>query len=314
MNDAHPETLFNPSKFFVETPMIERLIEHIHSWLWNGVTGGLIVGDNRVGKTRAIKRLSNALVNRSMETIPTHHLSISRRDQNTVASLYRNLCLSLDIIPTLRTTADQMANDLLHYFGEAAIQNSTKQFVLFIDEFQRLHPRQLEAFAELYDKLAEIEVNLCVIFVGNRISSKQLLERVADPANELVRGRFFTRSYHYTGISNHSELKRVLQAFDKKSTADNLNVSITKYFVGDRCPCGWKLSSLSDEIWAIFSEEYKQSLSIQSWGMQYAISAIKALIVDYIPKYGIEDQDDIREMIRESIEVSGLVPDLVSAA
>lgn len=312
MQSSHPETIFNPSKFFVPTPMINQLVEHLHSWLWNGVTGGYVVGDNRIGKTFAIKQMDGLLLNRAMEPIPVHYLSISRRDQNTVASVYKNLCLSLDMTPSSRTTADEMANDLLHYFAEAAIQNTTQQFVLFIDEFQRLHPRQLEVFAELYDKLAEAEINLCVIFVGNKISSKPLIDRILDPNNELIRGRFFTKSYHYTGITNHSDLKFILKAFDEKFMYQDKEISITNYFVGKHCQEDWKVTTLSTEIWEVFNEYYRRPLSVNSWGMQYFVATIKALLVDYLPRHGIQDKELVRDMIKESIEISGIVPDLVS--
>ena len=71
-----------------------------------------------------------------------------------------------------------------------AMCNSTKQVVLIVDEMQRLHIRQLEAFAELHDGLTELNVNLSVFFIGNHSSAQSLLEIIMKPHNELIRGRF----------------------------------------------------------------------------------------------------------------------------
>ena len=45
--------------------------------------------------------------------------------------------------------------------------------------------------------------------------------------------------------------------------------------------------------------------------MQYFITAMTMLILDYLPEYGIEDDDEISDMIRHSIDASGLVPSMV---
>jgi hypothetical protein len=252
------------------------------------------------------------LETRSGQPIPAHHFAVSMRDKNTVASIFRNLCLSLGMELKDRVTSDQMSNDLLHYFTEAAVINSTTQFVLFVDEFQRLHTRQLDVFAELYDKLFEININLCVIFVGNSTSSKDLLDHIVEPENELIRGRFFTKGYQYYGIRSKSEVKSILKHFDSKVSNAGETTSITKYFTDNKR--NLKLSSLSNDIWGVFKDEYMKNLGLQSWGMQYFLSTVKTLLVDFIPTCDIDDKELLREMIRRSIRLSGLEPDLVSAA
>ena len=115
-NQLHP--IYNPSEFFINTPMMEELKQQLQSWLCNGISGGVVLGNNRIGKTSAMRHLSNQLVNRLSEKIPVHRMTISRRDVNTVASVFKNLCFSLNKTLKSRATSDDMANDLMHYFGE----------------------------------------------------------------------------------------------------------------------------------------------------------------------------------------------------
>ena len=76
-------------------------------------------------------------------------------------------------------------------------------------------------------------------------------------------------------------------------------------------PSSWKLTSLAPKIWQIYNEEYKKPLKLRGWPMQYFITAMTMLILDYLPEYGIEDDDEISDMIRHSIDASGLVPSMV---
>ena len=303
-------TIHNPSEFFIETPMITKLNERIHQWLWNGSTGGLILGDYRMGKTRAMQDISSKLENRHGQPIPTFRMSMTRRDVYTVASVFRNLCYSLNKNISSQATADQMSNNLLHFFAEQSQQNDSSQIVLIVDEMQRLTLRQLEAFAEIHDALAELKINLCVIFVGNISESQSLLQSVMSPNYELIRGRFFIQSYLFYGLKSHSDVLACLEEFDKKNYFTTDQHSITQYFLSEGHSAGWRLTSISNEIWQVFYENYKTRLNLESWGMHYFISTIKTLLIDYLPRYGVDDTNAVLEMIDESIKVSGLVPDL----
>lgn len=302
----HP--IFNASEFFIPTPMITELEKKIQSWLWNGITGGVILGKYRIGKTRAIQYLSSHLQNRLMQNIPARCLTIKQRDVKTIASIFKNLCFSLDLKPKSRATSDDMANLLIHYFGELALSNDTRQVVIIVDEMQRLQLKQLEAFAELYDNLSELKINLSVIFIGNYEASKPLLHEVMRDENELLRGRFFTQSCAYYGLRSQKEIKQCLSAYDDK---DSAGISITQKFLTKEYDSGFRMADLSHLVWDVYDQEYRQTLKLDSWGMQYFISMINTLIIDYLPRYGVENEKDLRSMIHRSIDVSGLVPSLV---
>ncbi len=308
-SSTHP--IFNQSEFMIKTPMMEELESKLQHWLWNGITGGLIVGNYRVGKTRATQYIANRLKNRSDQLIPVHRLTIHRRDVNTVASIFRNLCLSLNKKISLRARADDMSNDLIHYFGELAMSNDTNQVVLIVDEMHRLNIHQLEAFAELYDRLVELKVNISVFFIGNYTATQDLIKKVLSSENELIRGRFFTDSYIYHGLQSHAEVKKCLKQYDDVKFPLGENQSVTEYFLKVEYDKGWRLNELSHEIWEVFYDNYKSQLKLSSWPMQYFISTLKTLIIDYLPRYGIDDNRLTYDMIDESIKASGLIPNLV---
>jgi hypothetical protein len=124
METLNPESIFNPANFSIDTPMIDCLKDQIHSWLWNGIGGGCITGDYRIGKTHAISRIVGCLTTRNGEKIETHAYSIATRDYKTIASVFRNLCISFNIKLSSRTTADDMSEHLVHKLGELSLFNS----------------------------------------------------------------------------------------------------------------------------------------------------------------------------------------------
>lgn len=303
MESFDPNVIFNPSAFFIKTPALEKLKEQLHHWLRTGMTGGLILGDNRIGKTRAIEYVSHKLVTISGEKIPAKRITISLRDVSTITSIFRNLCFALDIPVKTRSKADDMANDLTHYLGELSLQNSNRQVVLLVDEMQRLKVNQLNAFAELHDNLVGLKSNLCIFFIGNLGSSHSLLETIMNERYELIRGRFFTHTLNFYGLQGKEDVSFCLKEFDK---------DFTEHYLPKDYNEGWRLDKLSIVLWHIFEANYKRPLKLDSWALQYFIAAVRILLVDYLPRFNIHDQDDVEKMIIESIKASGLTPDLIS--
>lgn len=304
---VHP--IFSQSDFTFQTPMIIELENKLHEWIWNGATGGLVLGAYRIGKKKAFESISSRLKNRLNESIPVKRLTIKRRDVSTIASIFKNLCYALDIPVKNKATSDEMSNDIIHCFADLSLKNSTHQIVLVVDEMQRLNIKQIEAFAELYDVLSDIKISLIVIFVGNLNSSKSLIEQIKSDYNELIRGRFFTQYYRFYGLKNHDNTYKCLLTYD--SNIEN-RTSITEYFLEKDYREGFRLADLSHQIWGIYENEYAKNLKIESWPMQYFVSMIKTLIVDYLPTYGVKNSYEMDEMIRKSIDASGLKPNLIT--
>ncbi len=301
----HP--IFNQSNFFIPTKQIESLKDELECWLSNGSTGGVILGAPRQGKSKAIKHLSEGLKNRCSELIPSAYISIKPRDTSTVTSVFKNLAYSLDIPFKARATSDELSNQVCHHLGDMAVKNKTNQVVLFVDEVQRLKAQQLEAFAEVFDELNFVGINLSVFFIGNDVESEGLISQIKNYKNELIRGRFFTLFCEFEGLKNIAELRFCLNKYDSVKFKAVENKTVIEFFLPELHKQGWKIENLAEIIWDVFIEEYKKKLKISSWGMQYFTTAMRALIVDYLPQYGLQDDETMKQMIEESMKVSGLI-------
>jgi len=304
---AHP--IFNNSEFFIETPMIGKLTTQIERWIWNGDTGGLVLGDNRIGKSRAIRYVMQGIKNRLGESIPAIYISTPRRDTNTMAAVFKNLCFSLALECKSRPSADDMANLVYHRLADIAHKTSTRQVAMFVDEFQRLSCLQLEVFAEIYDQLSLVGVNICIIFVGNKQSAETLIENSLRTSNELVRGRFFIQKLHYHGIRLKDELRSCLGQYDHLKYPVENGDSYTGAFIKEP---KFLLSNTTDVFWDIYIKQFKSPLGLSSWPMQYFTSAVRILLVDYAPRYGTK-ADVLPALVERSMEASGLVKGLVAS-
>ena len=309
---AHP--IFNSAEFFVETPMAIDLRNQLNAWVQSGATGGAIFGAYRCGKSRAIEFVSDQIYNRLNQKIHTCRLTIHRRTAKTETSIFRNLCLSLRLVPKSRSTTDDMSDLVFHHFCDLALKNDTKQVVLFVDEVHRLTIDQLEAFCEIYDKLVEVKVNISIFFIGNSNTSANLIHLIEKERNELIRGRFFTRRFDFSGVRTANQVRKILSQYDKSHFPTPNGPSYTMHFAGEKCGKDFRLADLTEVIWEVFSDNYRNNLKLREWPMQYFISTIQMLLVDYLPMYGVDNDEQLYNSIYQSVEASELVSSLARIA
>jgi hypothetical protein len=310
---AYDHPIFNPLAFYIETPMIEELRTVIARWLWNGHTGGYIVGHARVGKSRAIRKAVENLTTRGGQPIPSFYMDFHQRDRATIASVFRNLKRALNLKLRIREVADEMSDDILHCFADAAFGNAHRYVILVVDEVQRATTQQLLAFTELYDILIRLQTNLFVLFIANVGESDALLKEIADNKHEQIRGRFFINGHSYHGLRSYQDLEACLRQYDElRCPADG--PTVTEVFLPSQYAQGWRLHKLAVPIWQMYREEFQQPLHLESWGMQYFTAAIKTLLVDYLPAFGVTNAAEVEVMIRKSIQASGLERSSVTVA
>lgn len=293
---------YNDSLFLIDTPMIQDLKNKINAWLWNGCCGAYISGQNRVGKSEMIRLLTNKLENRIGETIPTFSVSLSLRDVKTIASVFRNLCYSLELDIKKRLSADEMSNLVFNYLGEAALTNSTKQVVLFVDEMQFLNMMQINAFAELFNRLKRQDINLSIFFVGNTLEAEPLITKIENGRNELLRGRFFLHKTFFQGITGMIQLITCLDKYDNYIVKP-YNIKCTEYFLPEQYKNGWRLQLIAEPLWkAICCKQDENGQG--SFPMQYFSTTIRLLLADLLPTYNTQSSTDLYKLCRAAIKTS----------
>ncbi|GAB1266565.1 hypothetical protein NBRC116493_35360 [Aurantivibrio infirmus] len=311
LEDRFEHPIFKPLWLQFTTPSVKQLHQKLKQWIYCGITGGVIVGDARIGKTTAIEILHNRYTTRSKgQRIHCHRFVVPKRDTPTIANCLRALYFSAEFTLGKTKKADEMSEQLVHYFLDLACENDDKVVLLIVDEFHRLSINQIEVFAELHDKLRLLNASLHVYLMGNANEAEKLIGASERTEYAHLRGRFFNQKYYFSGIQNINDLKQCLRMYDVTRYPEETGPTYTEYFLPADFKKGWRLEQQAKLIWECYST-HRNELSINSWGMKYFVGTVSPLLTDYLPQYSTAQLS--RNMVEKCIEVSGLIPDYVRA-
>jgi hypothetical protein len=304
MGIASDHPMFNPSSFYLHTPMAEALSDFVLTTMWCGHPGGYVLGLPRQGKSTACLGLTRTLETRAGERVMVHRVVVSPRDRMTIAGILKNICFALNLSPSQRATADDMVSTIVYFLTDSACINSARHVVLLVDEFQRLSKDQLACFSELYDKLHIMNVNLKVFFIGNHSESMELLNSLDKAHFQHIKQRFFMHEHRFWGIRTFDELAACMQFYDEPYGLENEHEAMSKSAAPKDFEEGWRFKDLATSVWAVYNENYAHPLGLKSLGMQYFVAVMATLLADFIPRYGVCGELD--GCVSNAFEISGI--------
>lgn len=305
--DYYEHPVFHSSRLMLETPAIRRVHEDVTRLIWTGATGALLIGQARQGKSTAVRSLIGRLQTRDRHEVPVYYVSMPRRDQSNITTVLREMSWSVNLNLGKTVPADLMADQFVHYLADQASALNCPKALLVVDETQRLAAGQLDAFAEVHDKLLLMDVELTTLFVANDPECWPLIEKIQGKNYRHIHGRFFTQAIRFQGLSSAKEVIACLKQYDRLQHPE-YGPTYTSYFLPKSVSQGWQFSSLGRDLWRIFNE-YQRDYKIPSWGMKYFTVTANTLLCDLLPQFGTDAIED--DLLHESIRVSGLIPSLV---
>lgn len=301
----HPLLALKAVQF--ETPAYLNLVKTLTEWLWQGTTGGFIVGTPRIGKSWAMRSLKDQLRLRDGTVVPVTYMAMVDRDRKSVAEVPRRACIDTGLPVNPRANADQLSEQFLTHICDLQAQTGVRTSVLIVDEFDHLEPRQFNAFAEFFNRLDYLHRSIMVVFVGNQDEAFSLLEQMIGEKYQRIRGRFCKRLIEYFGLRDREELAFVMEQYDTRRFPDN-GPTYTAAFLPEATDAGWRFKSLAKDLWrvyALIAREY----SLDSWGMEYAVGTLNVLVTDLLPRYGWQDIED--DLLREAVLMTHVADDFV---
>lgn len=301
--DYYNHPLFHQKRLVLMTPAMGTLKNDLLRLLWNDGTGAFLYGMSRVGKTRALEILVPQLKTRSGISIPHYYLEIPPRDQGTIMSIFRNICFNYGLRETSRDRADHLADRIVHFVADKAEESGCEEALLVVDEFQRLNLFQLEAFEELHDKCLRLDINLIVLFVGIDPECLTLVSQIEKPKNAHIRGRFFTEGIEFKGLTSQKDVAACLAEYDRLRYPEK-GLTYAEFFTKK----GWKLKSLSRDLWRVYKDDFESIHQINSWPIKYFVRAVRILLTDIFYERGFDNFDD--DLLHGCIDTSGLIPSL----
>lgn len=302
----HP--VLDPFDGIVQTPAMTELEQQVMKWLWTGATGAVVAGPARVGKTTSLDQICGRVRARDGRSIPTFRMTMPRRDQNTVVSVFRQLCWSAELRISPRHTADMLAQQYLHFMADTMDAYGLRQCMLVVDECQRLSPQQFNVFAELYDRLRSIRRSVLTVFIGNDVERWHLIDSMETRQYAHIHGRFFLHRCHFQGLRSEKEVRHCLAQYDALRYPAESGPTYVEAFLPEAVKEGFRFALASTLMWRVFREHQKR-LRLDSWGMQSFAVTVNTLLTDFLPYHGVDQLDE--DMVEEALRLSGLLAAMV---
>lgn len=292
--------------------MARALRDRLEGWVHCGHTGGVVVGEARLGKTRALEEIGGHLTNRSGQPIHAFYTHYGQRDVETIRAVFAKVARALDF-EVKRQTSDVLLEQIVLRLAEAALANDTRQVVLTVDEAQLLTTSQLNGFAEIYNELARLRINCVVFFVANQDQFEPLGRALLRRENRYLRERFFNNLDFFFGIRTEAELAECLAGYDRYVVCQTTQQTATEYFCPKLFGQGWRLAHIAPVYWRHFRKDYGIPLGLTSWGMSQFVRSTNLLVMDYLPLCDdFSDQEMLEACVIKSLSASGIMPSLVA--
>ncbi|WP_238651775.1 ATP-binding protein [Paenibacillus piscarius] len=283
---SHP---IERATYLIGTQEVSRMYDEIKQWIDNRSPGGLAFGRPRLGKSRAIRYLTQALPLDFGENLPIYHLLCDLGNKTMNENKYLEELLvgvGHDIPFTGKTIVKR--DRLIKFLLEKAQISGTYRIIFFIDDAQSLVELQYDILMDIFNKLEAHGISFTVILVGQEELEYQRTAFLRAKKAQIV-GRFMVHQYKFSGIKNIDEIETCLDGYDIDSEYPvGSGWSYTKFYFPYSYEDGFRLKKFSKDIYEIFSElrvsnGLKGKFEIP---MQYF-----TLSVEYVlKKYGIDGQ------------------------
>ena len=236
----------------IVTNEVEKAQEEVEKLLNNRIPGGIIYGDPRMGKTRAINVIADQLKTVYGDKLPiyihgmTEHIS-------TENNFYRGLLQDIGYSNYTKWTALDKKDRIIASISTDAACVGSKKVVLFIDEANCMNSRDYSWLMDIHNRLERGGVHLTTILFGTIDLKNQKTSFVQGNLRQIV-DRFMVYEYKFSGIKDISDFQTCLAAYDFGSTYPaNSDWTFTRYFFPEAFDAGSRLSQEAEIMFQSFS-------------------------------------------------------------
>jgi hypothetical protein len=281
-------------KYSIPTPDLQRLERTLRLWHCAGLTGGVLLGTTRIGKTTAVDECIEHI--KEILQAPCFAVRINWKSSQRVTdrTVWVRMLEGLDYGATAGRTPDQLERVLLERLLTCAYEAGGGHCVLFIDDAQWLTPFEYQQLCHLFNQLRDHEIALMVLLIGQPElrGDRTLLRQSGDTQ---VIGRFMRAEFMFEGIRGITDLEHLLAWFDDRSEyPPGSGHSYLRSFIPQALQCGFRLDRLAGRLWSAYAEWRPQHTADRHAGMQSSMSmmtfssAVRTLLQELAPRDGAE--------------------------
>jgi hypothetical protein len=213
----------------IATPAIEAFYELVLRCLRYRITGALIYGQPRIGKTRAIEYV-RLLLARQYPKMTSYHAQCEYKPRHAEGPFFSNLLEALgDHDPNAGTNPSKRMRVTLR-IREAAARAGSGTVLLFCDEAQRYNENEYEWLRDVHGALDRQQIKLFTFLVGQQ----ELLAQKSAPqiaSKTQIVARLMVEELAFYGVRKAEDVATCLNGYDQTAYPEDTQWSFTRFYV-----------------------------------------------------------------------------------
>jgi hypothetical protein len=249
--ERHPLIL---RKYRIPTPSIAELRELIEECLFLYITGAMIEGRPRCGKSYAIEFMRGDLAARHPK-MSVYRIRVKKAEAPSENAFFSALLYAINHAASEGSSRAALRGRLIHKIRQVAETNGDHRVVLFVDEAQHLREIEYEWLRDIHDDLETHELRLFVFLVGQPQLIAQKSAFQAQGKEQIV-SRFMIEELHFQGLTSAEQCASCLSAYDRGEYPPNSGWSYTRFFLPRAHAAGLRLEKEAPPLWDAFEDAH----------------------------------------------------------
>lgn len=252
------ERYLSSMNYTIPTTQIVDLTNTINKWISLNNCGGIVYGNSRVGKTRAIHYITKNLREVYGSLLPVYTYCATEH-RPTEKNFYSSMLDAIGHDEPFRGTAEKMKFRLIARLLEDARKSKYGRVIMFIDEAYLLDPKDYLWLIDIHNRLANEDVIFTVILFGTYELKHQKTQFKRTGKNQII-FRFMNSEVEFKGITSLKEMQMCLLYMDEpfkiKGSKDPIN--LFELYFPQAYKDGLMLSGLAADLWQAFENINKK--------------------------------------------------------
>jgi hypothetical protein len=251
---VHPLATGN---YRIATPAIQELYDLVNRCLRYRITGALIYGPSRIGKTRAIEYV-RLLFARNYPKVTTYHAQCEHKPRHAEGPFFSNLLAAVGYPEPDTGGNPSKRMRLTAKIREAAARAGSGVVLLFCDEAQRLNENEYEWLRDVHDALDRQQIKLFTFLVGQQELLAQKTGLQIANKTQIV-ARLMVEEMAFYGVRNADDVATCLLGYDETTYPQGNSWTFTRFYVPQAFDAGYRLANDAYVLWRVFEEAHNKA-------------------------------------------------------
>jgi len=241
----------------IGTPAIEAAYTLIKQCLNHRITGALIYGPSRIGKTRAIEYL-RLLMAQQNPKVTTYHVQAEHKPKHAEGPFFTSLLEAVGCPDPDRGSNASKRLKLISRIKDACARNGSGVVVMFFDEAQRYGENEYEWLRDVHDHLDRINIRLFAFLIGQEGLRAVKTAFQQENKTQIV-ARLMVEELRFYGLRDAADTATCLQSYDTTCFPKGSDWTFTRFFAPVAVAAGYKLADDAQVLWNAFEELHNKS-------------------------------------------------------